>query len=383
MKRPHWAVIAIAVLSLPLNGWNVVRFWSGGPLASDDEYLMSYERPENWGDEHSECRDRFGFWPDGKRMDAGVLDGYVLPKIGGGIFVVGHDEFWRDLDRGRGIANEPRTPDEAVRDKWAHDVRQKILSCEVAQWLPIVKANAIRRERITFLAVALLPPFLLLTGASLIRGRTRLFRTAEAKIVSRIVTAWRENNDNRWLKVPAHLRRGFLRLYIIVVVPWVMWFGSQLLINGPRWKFFSQTFWTLLALPIGGPILLVAVAWVLAGFQTAGLRHDHPPPLLKPREEPRHAGAAAQQSPHDYYPLISRAVTQLPINTNATRQDLYRRAREALHRQLGGQEPSRTSPEWRSLEQAIRKVEAEGASARRKAQMTSGAEQRQKQKLGP
>jgi hypothetical protein len=87
MKRAYWLLILLGCLWLGVNGWNVAHYWSGGPLSSD-EYLLSYERPNSWGDQHPECRDRFGFWPDGERMDASELRGLILPRLdGGGLFV--------------------------------------------------------------------------------------------------------------------------------------------------------------------------------------------------------------------------------------------------------------------------------------------------------
>jgi hypothetical protein len=101
----------------------------------------------------------------------------ILPKFGGGLFVADLDDF---LVRER----RNQTPEETTRSKWAHDVREKILSCEVAQWLPIVKASAVRRERISLVAVALLPPLLLLTGAGLTRRATKTISAVAAKLLA-------------------------------------------------------------------------------------------------------------------------------------------------------------------------------------------------------
>lgn len=63
----------------------------------------------------------------------------------------------------------------------------------------------------------------------------------------------------------------------------------------------------------------------------------------------------------DYYPLIARAVANLPQNTKATRRALYERARTALTTQLRAQSPAfseaNVKGELQSLEEAIRKVE--------------------------
>jgi hypothetical protein len=67
----------------------------------------------------------------------------------------------------------------------------------------------------------------------------------------------------------------------------------------------------------------------------------------------------------DYHPLIARAVTGLEKNTGENRRALYERARTALVAQLRGVVPpldeSEITRERLSLEEAIRKVEAESA----------------------
>lgn len=73
----------------------------------------------------------------------------------------------------------------------------------------------------------------------------------------------------------------------------------------------------------------------------------------------------------DYYPLIARAVANLPQNTDAARGALYERARSALATQLRGRSESEVTRESQSLEDAIRNVEMEvngelhGAAIRR------------------
>src|SRR6187397_1007125 len=67
----------------------------------------------------------------------------------------------------------------------------------------------------------------------------------------------------------------------------------------------------------------------------------------------------------DYHPLIARAVAGLDKNTGENRRALYERARLALVAQLRGVAPaleeSEITRERLSLEEAIRKVEAEAA----------------------
>src|SRR3954468_9445462 len=73
----------------------------------------------------------------------------------------------------------------------------------------------------------------------------------------------------------------------------------------------------------------------------------------------------------DYYPLIARAVAGLEKNSGENRRALYERARIALVAQLRGVVPaldeSEITRERLSLEEAIRKVEAEAARQAREA----------------
>src|SRR3954471_3827059 len=68
----------------------------------------------------------------------------------------------------------------------------------------------------------------------------------------------------------------------------------------------------------------------------------------------------------DYYPLVAKAIAGLERNTGGDRRALYERARSALVAQLRGMsDPALTEAEITrerlSLEEAIRKVEAEAA----------------------
>src|SRR5689334_17356377 len=73
----------------------------------------------------------------------------------------------------------------------------------------------------------------------------------------------------------------------------------------------------------------------------------------------------------DYHPLIARAVAGLDKNSGENRRVLYERARLALVAQLRGVVPaldeSEITRERLSLEEAIRKVEAEAARQAREA----------------
>ncbi|MGY4303426.1 hypothetical protein ACVIJ6_000669 [Bradyrhizobium sp. USDA 4369] len=79
----------------------------------------------------------------------------------------------------------------------------------------------------------------------------------------------------------------------------------------------------------------------------------------------------------DYYPLIARAIAGLDPNApGESRRALYERARAALIAQLRSVQPplseSEITRERLSLEEAVRKVEAEAAQRAREAQRASG-----------
>jgi hypothetical protein len=70
-------------------------------------------------------------------------------------------------------------------------------------------------------------------------------------------------------RLPLHLRRGLLRSYVAVTVPWTAFFGYRFLdaLQHPYQHHASGAFWFLLMVPVGGPILLLVTMWVLAGFR--------------------------------------------------------------------------------------------------------------------
>jgi hypothetical protein len=166
-----------------------------------------------------------------------------------------------------------------------------------------------------------------------------------------------------WWRLPEHLRRGLLRLYVVVSVPWVAWFGYQLLdqLHRPyysRSRHAAEVFWWLLLVPIGGPILLLVIAWVIAGFQRRALGVDKAPLIPTENKAVPQPKSAPHRSTGDYYSVIARGVSKLPDNTVEARQALYDRARTAFAAQLDGHDPSWIEYERRTFERAIRRVEA-------------------------
>jgi hypothetical protein len=77
----------------------------------------------------------------------------------------------------------------------------------------------------------------------------------------------------KWRTVPAHIRTGLIRLYIVVSALWVVWFGYQIIVvlnnhpYGQVWRYILRPLWTLLFVPIGGPILFFIGMWIVEGFR--------------------------------------------------------------------------------------------------------------------
>jgi hypothetical protein len=303
-----WLWILASIFWLVLSVWIISQNWSDDQNWSRERVVFA--RPLGWGYEHPECRDRLGFWPDGSRMSERVLSEFRNPRI--------------------------KTPDEVGREDWARDIREKIASCEEAQWLSIEKANAIREDHIRLVAFALLPPItIFLLGAATLWVRKRL-------------GGW-------WHRlgiptVPRNVQRGLLRLYFVISVPWVAWFGYHILGALDRHRPVSGAVWSLLIVPIGSPLLYLAAVWVIAGFRKPEVRPkaDEAPPRSEP---PSH------RAPADYYPVIARAVSGLANDTPEARQTLYDRARTALTAQLHELDQLQIECERRALDDAIRRVE--------------------------
>lgn len=162
---------------------------------------------------------------------------------------------------------------------------------------------------------------------------------------------WKRFSSPYWTKLPEHLRTGFLRLYIAVSVPWLMWFGYRAYDSTQRrlyyWPDVAAAGWWVLIWPVGAPILVLVVLWVTAGFQG---------PARESNKDSTAPEPASHRSMADYYPIIARAVASLTENTPQARQAVYDRARSVLLTQLDGQH-ARIGREQKSLEAAIHKIE--------------------------
>jgi hypothetical protein len=174
-----------------------------------------------------------------------------------------------------------------------------------------------------------------------------------------LVFTWKRFGKLHWLRLPPHMRTGLVRLYVAVTVPWVAWFGYQVYEAYYSRYWSARAFWSLLIVPIGGPILLSVILWVLDGFNKSARDKQADKALnLKADKTAVFPNCRSQRSTADYYSIIANAVTKLPDNTPETRRALYDRARMALATQLYGQDPSQLAHDQRCLERAIRRMEA-------------------------
>lgn len=114
-----------------------------------------------------------------------------------------------------------------------------------------------------------------LPGRILDEAETGMFRRLVPAAISPVLRSrkvWKPIRE-KWRSVPAHIRKGLLRLYIAVSTLWVVWFGYQILVVPVR--YISRLFWTLLFVPIGGPILFFIVLWIFEGFRKPQIEIGH------------------------------------------------------------------------------------------------------------
>jgi hypothetical protein len=130
-----------------------------------------------------------------------------------------------------------------------------------ALWLAYILSLVVRHgvpdeaELPFILIVVVVPPFIVfLVGI----GLTRI---------------WERFAEDRWRRLlPQHQRIGLVRLYTAIGVPWVAWFGYHILDALDRNRPVSGAFWSLLIVPVGGPISLALIIWVADGFCKSGSR---------------------------------------------------------------------------------------------------------------
>ena len=123
---------------------------------------------------------------------------------------------------------------------------------------------------------------------------------------------WERFGEQHWLRLPQHLRRGLTRLYLVVAVPWVAWYGYQISDAARRSSSYaseramSHAFWSLLVVPIGGPVLLLLIMWVLAGFRKSSPTTKEAQPTQKTPSDATVASKSPANPPPDLFEIGRR-----------------------------------------------------------------------------
>jgi hypothetical protein len=214
-----WAVISVCWVIFV-----IAPNWSGADIQKIDEPPIIWDwrdpRPAvHWGQLHRGCRDRLAFWPDGTHID----DSDLTPMS---------------------AVPEDKLTD---RERWARGVWNKVTSCEVAEYRSI-RIQELHRD---LLRAALIPPAILLfLGAA-------------------IAFVWKHYGETiirNFPRVPRHIRRGLIRLYLVVAIPWIAWFGYKAYLDFPN-AASERAILALPVVPVGAPILYFVVLWIAAGFR--------------------------------------------------------------------------------------------------------------------
>ncbi|UGY27322.1 hypothetical protein HU675_0011485 [Bradyrhizobium septentrionale] len=73
-----------------------------------------------------------------------------------------------------------------------------------------------------------------------------------------------------WRSLSPGLRSGLTRIHIVMCIPWVGWFGYQIADGMSRhdpWRHIARPLWLIAAVPLGLPLMLMVVLWIVAGFR--------------------------------------------------------------------------------------------------------------------
>lgn len=100
-----------------------------------------------------------------------------------------------------------------------------------------------------------------------------IFLLLMASAVWAIAWLWKRFGEAEWSGLPSNVRKGLLRLYTAVSLPWIVWFGYQTAYYADRSNYsisarqhLSTSILLLLFVPLGVPILLKIVIWIIQGF---------------------------------------------------------------------------------------------------------------------
>ncbi len=78
-----------------------------------------------------------------------------------------------------------------------------------------------------------------------------------------------------WSKLPLNIRRGLLRLYVGVSIPWILWFLYKIDYDSDHYHYKMQSdFLALITVPVGAVVLFFMVGWIVEGFRNHSPAND-------------------------------------------------------------------------------------------------------------
>jgi hypothetical protein len=101
---------------------------------------------------------------------------------------------------------------------------------------------------------------------------------------------WWSFGNYQWKRLPMNVRTGLFRLYIVVCVPWVAWFGyaalDAALSHSDYPHHVSGVTWKALLIPVGVPLSLLVVFWIMSGFKQSS--DGNKKPTVAEARQPKH-----------------------------------------------------------------------------------------------
>jgi hypothetical protein len=164
---------------------------------------------------------------------------------------------------------------------------------------------------------------------------------------------WQRNVRDRWLEIPHHIRRGVTRLYLVITVPWVAWFGFRVIIalQTRREWLVPDLILSLLLLPIALALLISAIIWVALGFQRSRYAAKRTPWTHPKSPTQSHVPNIPNplEASDKFYQLLGNAFEQSENGDSGHRLALYRKVRAILTNQIADQGKARAKVEHRAL----------------------------------
>lgn len=128
---------------------------------------------------------------------------------------------------------------------------------------------------------------------------------------------WERLGRSNWSRLPANVRRGLLRLYFALAVPWIMWFGYQVLYDAnyhSRNRYVAGDLLWLLSLPVLSILLFWIGSWIIDGFRATAAESDR-------SSDPKNANKEAERVSKEAIAIFAK-LTFLLENENAQNDTL-------------------------------------------------------------